>query len=281
MGRNILFWFFSIVITLGSVFYQRITGPTYPVSSSVILNGKHINYKLERSHSSSGDYNISIKTNDSSINGLLEWKRYKTNDAWNKVPMTYRKNALSASLPKQPSAGKLQYKIVLSAGEQSFNIPSDKYVIIRFKDDVSLTILIPHIFAMFGAMLLSTRTGLEIFRKEPKLKKYTFWTLGFLIAGGMILGPLVQLYAFGALWTGIPFGTDLTDNKTLIALIGWIIAAIAIYKSKKPRAWVMGAAVLLFLIYLIPHSMFGSELDYNKLDKTNKKIETVNSNFQK
>ena len=38
-----------------------------------------------------------------------------------------------------------------------------------------------------------------------------------LAVGGFILGPLVQNYAFGELWTGVPFGWDLTDNKTLIA----------------------------------------------------------------
>ena len=49
----------------------------------------------------------------------------------------------------------------------------------------------------------------------------------------MILGPLTQYYAFGALWTGFPFGIDLTDNKTLIALIGWIIAAFMLKRFEK------------------------------------------------
>jgi hypothetical protein len=50
----------------------------------------------------------------------------------------------------------------------------------------------------------------------------------------MILGPVVQKFAFGEYWTGFPFGTDLTDNKTLIAFIGWIIALVAVFKSEKP-----------------------------------------------
>ncbi len=148
---------------------------------------------------------------------------------------------------------------------------------VRFKGDVPLFILIPHILAMFGTMLLSTRTALECFSREPKLKKFTAWTLGFLIAGGIILGPITQLYAFGALWTGFPFGMDLTDNKTLIALIGWILAAVALYKFKKPKLYIIGAAVLLLAVFMIPHSMFGSELDYNKVDKQKEKNENVNT----
>jgi hypothetical protein len=82
-----------------------------------------------------------------------------------------------------------------------------------------------------------------------------------LIAGGMILGPLVQKYAFGDLWTGIPFGWDLTDNKTLIAVFAWILAVVMNRKKDRP-AYTIAAAVILLLIYSIPHSLFGSELDY-------------------
>jgi len=85
-----------------------------------------------------------------------------------------------------------------------------------------------------------------------------------LLLGGMIFGPITQLYAFGALWTGFPFGYDLTDNKTLIAFIGWTIALIAVFKSKKPGRWIIFASILMFIIFLIPHSVLGSELDYSE-----------------
>ncbi len=77
----------------------------------------------------------------------------------------------------------------------------------------------------------------------------------------MILGPLVQKYAFGELWTGVPFGWDLTDNKTLIAFIFWILAVVMNRKKERPLYTAL-AAVVLLLVYSIPHSMFGSELDY-------------------
>jgi hypothetical protein len=78
----------------------------------------------------------------------------------------------------------------------------------------------------------------------------------------MVLGPVVQLYAFGDLWTGIPFGWDLTDNKTLIALLFWVLAVIMNRKQERPFYTAL-AAIVLLLIYSIPHSLFGSELDYN------------------
>jgi cytochrome bd-type quinol oxidase subunit 2 len=119
---------------------------------------------------------------------------------------------------------------------------------------------------MFLAMLFSTRAGLEALDKNGNPRKLVIWTTGLLFVGGMILGPLVQKYAFGALWTGFPFGFDLTDNKTLIAMLGWIAALIAGRKGKPARVWVLGASVLLLIVYLIPHSLLGSQLDYSKLN---------------
>jgi hypothetical protein len=146
-------------------------------------------------------------------------------------------------------------------------------VVIRFKGDVPIFIIIPHVILIFMAMLFSTRTGLEFFNKEPNYKKLAYWTFGLLILGGMIFGPIMQKYAFGEFWTGIPFGIDLTDNKTLIAVIGWIIALVAIKKSANPKRWVIFASILMFIVYLIPHSVLGSELDYNEMDKQKNKIE--------
>ncbi|QQS35669.1 MAG: hypothetical protein IPM56_15705 [Ignavibacteriales bacterium] len=276
MKRTVLFWIIAVVITLAGVYYQRTTGPTYPLSGKINFSNEEINYRFERSHSTSSDCPVEIKFNNNMIGGKLLWKRFKTNDEFTEVNMIYKEGKLQALLPKQPSAGKLEYFIQLSEGEDEIQIPKDEHIVIRFKDDVPMFILIPHIIAMFGTMLLSTRTGLEFFNPQPKLKRLTFVTLFFLIIGGMILGPITQYYAFGAFWTGFPFGTDLTDNKTLIALIGWVIAFIALYKSQKPERWTFAASILLLVVYLIPHSMFGSELDYNKLDQ--KKTETENIN---
>ena len=60
----------------------------------------------------------------------------------------------------------------------------------------------------------------------------------------------------------IPLGWDLTDNKTLIAVIFWIWAVIANRKKDRPVLTIL-AAFMLLLVYSIPHSMFGSELDYS------------------
>jgi hypothetical protein len=87
-------------------------------------------------------------------------------------------------------------------------------------------------------------------------------TLALLTMGGMILGPFVQKYAFGAFWTGVPFGWDLTDNKTLISFVAWIGAIWAGRKGNKAHGWILAASIITLIIFMIPHSVLGSELNY-------------------
>lgn len=270
MKKSILLWLIAFVLTVFTAIYQRMTGPTYPISGEIVIGNKVINYKLDRTHGGDGDHPIAIRMEDKSFIGLLVWKRYKTNDDWTKVEMVRQDGELVAHLPHQPPAGKLVYHVVLQKGNEVVTLPENREVIIRFKRDVPIYFLIPHIIFIFGAMLLSARTGLEYFNDGKKFKSLTILTFIFVIIGGFIFGPIVQKYAFGAFWTGFPFGHDLTDNKILVGFIGWLLALIALYKFKNPKRWIVFASILMFIIFLIPHSLLGSELDYNELDaKTN------------
>jgi hypothetical protein len=263
MKRSTALWILALLLTIASAVVQRVTGPTYPVSGSTTMRGERIDFSFDRSHGGETNAVIRIQTHDSSIHGEVVWKRYKTTDEWQRVAMKTDNGNLSAELPHQPPGGKLQYRVLLDDGVESISLPEKDAVVMRFKGEVPLAVLIPHIIAMFTAMLLSTRAGLECFAKSPTYKKLVSWTIGFLIVGGFILGPLVQVYAFNAVWTGWPFGVDLTDNKTTVALIAWIVSAVAIRRTAGRKKWVLGASIITMVVFLIPHSLFGTELDYN------------------
>ncbi|UCE21877.1 MAG: hypothetical protein JSV46_06590 [Candidatus Aminicenantes bacterium] len=264
--KKVLLWIIAFLITFSAAFYQRMTGPTHPLRGKTTLNGTEIAYKLERDPETTSDHEVQVEVPNREITGNLLYKRYKTDDPWTKIPMKRDEDVLAGSLPKQPSAGKLEYKILLASQGSEISLTGEKSVIIRFKDPVPSLLLLPHIIIMFLAMLFSTRAGIEALNPKGNPRKLALWTTGLLFVGGFILGPLVQKFAFGYLWTGFPFGTDLTDNKTLIAMIGWIAALIAGRRGKPARWWVLGASILLMAIYLIPHSLLGSELDYSQLD---------------
>ena len=110
--------------------------------------------------------------------------------------------------------------------------------------------------------VIRTVDGVEAIRGGKRIVTYAWTTLFLMRVGGMIFGPVVQKYAFNAFWTGVPFGYDLTDNKTLIAFAGWIAASIAVARGRNARAWVLAASLLTLIIFIVPHSLLGSELKY-------------------
>jgi hypothetical protein len=260
--RNVLFWILAVVITVGAAVYQKRTGPTYPVNGRVDIGGGSYDYELIRSHGGETDAPISIIIPDPEVTGWLIYKRYNVDEEFTTVHMTRHADTLLALLPHQPPAGKLEYFLQLEHGNRRVLVPPDRDLVIRFKGAVPGWALLPHVLFIFAAMLVSTRAGLEALPRHGKPRTYAFWAAGLLFLGGMVMGPIVQKYAFGAFWTGAPFGWDLTDNKTLIAMIGWIVAVIAMLKGKSIRGFVIAASLLLLLIFSIPHSMMGSELDY-------------------
>ncbi|MFH1942509.1 MAG: hypothetical protein ABIL68_10430 [bacterium] len=266
--HGFLLWVIAFFITVGSAVFQRMTGPTYPLSGWVTIGNERIRYELIRSETVNSDAKISISAADTTISGIVEYRRYKSDDDWTKLVLERSNDRLETILPAQPAAGKLMYVVYLKKGEEKISLSGEKPIIIRYKGAVPTAILLPHILLMFLAMLLSNRAGLEALNKDGRAYRYLLWTVGIFFVGGFILGPLMQKYAFGAYWTGIPFGRDLTDNKTLIAMLGWIFAWFKNRKGRDGRGWIVFAALLMLLVYMIPHSLLGSEIDYSQLPQS-------------
>jgi hypothetical protein len=264
--KSILWWGFAIIFTVVMAHYQKRTGPTYPISGTVKLNEKEYKYILIRTAEYEGDAEIALAVPDTSVSGSITYKRFKSDDALSTVPLLRKNDTLYFMMPKQPAAGKMMYEIELVTGNEKvkLNAGNDEFVVMRFKGAVPLYILIPHILMMFLGLLFSTRTAIEALINGARTYKLALWTLGFLIVGGLILGPIVQKYAFGAYWTGWPFGHDLTDNKTLVMVLVWVFAIFKLRKDPKNKLWPIIAALMVLVVYLIPHSVLGSEIDHTK-----------------
>ncbi|MBI9033687.1 MAG: hypothetical protein JEZ03_04355 [Bacteroidales bacterium] len=258
--KSLLWWVFAIIFTISIAVYQRLTGPTHPVRGQLVINDQPFKYKLITSHGGDEDAPIKIQIDQEDISAKLIYRRFKSQDQWVEKIFIENENQLIAFLPHQPPAGKLEYYVMLSHKEKIYKL-NEEAVIIRFKGEEPKWVLLPHIFFMFMAMLFSTRTGIEAMINGKKTYSYAWVTVVGLFTGGLILGPILQKYAFGDYWTGWPFGGDLTDNKTLISFIFWLIALLSLRKNRKSKIWVIVAAIIMLAIYFIPHSMFGSQLD--------------------
>lgn len=259
-NKNII-WFLSFTITIFIAIYQRITGPTYPVKGKIDINGKNVRYYLPRS--------CTIKKDDCiariyipGLDGYLLYKRYNVNEDFKKVNILTDRGfsyfRLNSDFPK---AAKIEYEVYIRNGDGYFKLNPGR-IILRFKGDVSSILLFFHIAFMFLFMLFSTYIFLEL-NINQNLNRKIFYLNYFFMVAGVLSGTIVQFYAFDKFWSGFPVGNDLTDNKSLVMFILWTLTMFSVLRSKDSRKLLNFSFIMTMLVYLIPHSLFGSEYDFS------------------
>ncbi len=272
-----LLWVLAVMVMLAAATYQRRTGPTYPFKGRLALNGDTTEYALIRSEETTRPARVEVPVPaGADVDGTLLFRRYPTDEPLVATPFRRQGDTLVAELPVQPPAGKLEYRVEVRGPDGVVRIPegAEETVILRYKDPVPPGFLVPHVLFMFFAMLVGVRTGLGALAGTGNVRRYAWVTLGLMTVGGMILGPIAQEAAFGEYWTGWPKGYDLTDNKTLIMWLVWVLACAVLGTGRKSRRrrragrLAVGLATLVMLaVYLVPHSLRGSELDYDRIDQ--------------
>lgn len=279
-GRSVLLWTLAVVLMLSAGVYQRLTGPTYELRGSYTVGDEVVDYRLVRSAYSTSDTAVVIPA-PAGVEGVLVYRRYPTEDDFTAVPMARRDGELAGTLPAQPPAGKLEYHLELRTPDGPVIAPdTGENAVIRFKGEVPTWVLIAHVAAMFFGVLVAWRAGLGALLSARGLVRLSWTALILFTVGGFLLGPWVQKYAFGEWWTGIPLGWDLTDNKTLVMWLAWFLALVLIGRGARrdareggragertARVAVVAAAIVTVVVYLIPHSMAGSQLDYEAVDR--------------
>lgn len=261
MTRSRALWVLAILVTLASAVYQRMTGPTYPVRGHVVIGGEEVPYRLARSQETTSDQIVRLAVPDKAVSGVMQWRRYPSSEQYKAVTLVRNGETLEGALPRQPAGGKLEYQVRLTRPPEVLIVPP-RPAITRFKNPVALYVLIPHVLAMFLGMLWSTRAGLAAAVGEP-VRALTWTALALLVVGGFALGPWMQFQAFGEWWTGVPFGFDLTDNKTLIAIVAWAVAAWRVRAGNSGRLEVAIAALVTLIVFAIPHSAWGTQINWD------------------
>lgn len=273
--KNFLIWLTAILITLTAVIHQRMTGPTNPLKTTFTLDGDNFKAKFPRSletlvsltylntEAKTSEFTVKLEPVQNDVSLSVLYRRYPGDDSLITIEATHKDGLYHIEMPSQPPAGKIIYYPRFTKKSDRVMPENENGIILRFKAPVSKKILIPHIILMFAAMLFSNFAGIMAFFNISKAGRYAIVTLIALGAGGLLFGPLVQKAAFGAYWTGWPFGHDLTDTKTLFAFLIWLSAWFFNRKKKRKFLFAIAAAVTL-LVYTIPHSTAGSEFDYDK-----------------
>ncbi len=197
-------------------------------------------------------------------------------------PEEENSNFFAGFLPLQTKGTKVYYYLLVE--NQSGNVlatlpelknPDFKPISLKFEGKVKPYIIVPHILCMFVSMffvLLASYKSIDIYRNRgdiKKLAKNVLWATIFVFIGGFPLGILVSQQALGGPgWGGIPLGWDITDNKTLLIFLYWVVLIFLakgslfqkddnknVINSRSYAGLVLIGFVLVLAMYLIPHSI--------------------------
>ncbi|MCK4411990.1 MAG: hypothetical protein KAY32_00465 [Candidatus Eisenbacteria sp.] len=187
-----------------------------------------------------------------------------------------------AVIPHQPRGTRVEYFIELAIGpDERITIPplapareawDPRPYTLTFKGRVSRPLLIAHVLCMVGGMVplgvglvaafayLFRRRGLALMRRSVLI------AFVLLFLGGVPLGMPVEWQVFGTYWEGWPFGRDVTDSKTGLLLLLWLVLLLVRGRDlfgrrpafRRPTdrtwaGWVIALVIFTVALYLIPH----------------------------
>ena len=182
-----------------------------------------------------------------------------------------------ACFPEREKGMKIEYWITASnAGGAEVRVPENagKFVVLTYKGKASNLVVVAHVLFMFAAfffMVMSFLAAIDILRGREDKKnavRAARWVLATSFIGCWPLGFILNYQTFGPLWEGFPFGYDITDNKTQVIFILWLVCMLLAWGSfigkgeERDRlgrrafalAIVASFAVSLAL-FILPHSL--------------------------
>jgi len=184
-------------------------------------------------------------------------------------------HTLVGNLPAGEIGQRLIYRIELSkngALKASLAPANEQGYLLKYKGPVSAFVLIPHIVLMFAGVFCSFLAlfyGFDLIMGKKKVKQAAIAVLlsffcGFI--GGVLIGIEVTHEVFGGSgWGGWPIGKDVTDTKTEIFLLFWLVTMLFGWlglngKKLKISNKTFGTMIIISFIvtlaaFLIPHSI--------------------------
>jgi hypothetical protein len=198
-------------------------------------------------------------------------------------PQPAEADVYQAAIPLHPKGIKAWYYLEAVAsrelGEVMVTLPGKNQgeiepIKLKFEGEVPSYIIISHVLCIFGAIFCSVLALFSVVdMRKGKITlrqslKFPIWTLALLFLGFVPFGIAMNYFAFGVIWEAFPFGRDVTDNKSQIMMLFWLITLILVkgtlfgkgesknFISKRSySSLVIISFIANMIILAIPHSL--------------------------
>jgi hypothetical protein len=249
MKQNLILWIAAGIILFISAYFKTVTSDYYPLSGSFGIEGKKITFKFDRISREEKDYKLIVRNDHKKLTGFLDWR--KEGDEWTRVNLKNNTDVLTAFIPKHPAGTKIYYKVSLKHKDNTIVLPSGNPAVIEFRNKISSAANGLYYFFLFGGLLLSIRTGLEIFRSNDKVKALTVFTIIFFTLFAFIFSPLRNSYDAGFLEGQVPGPSELFVFRDISYFIIWIIGSAALFILKLKYSPLLASLVVLILFLIL------------------------------
>lgn len=251
MKQIFILWLGAAVITYLAGYLNSATGPYYPVTGTIGIEGEKVSFKFDRIIRTNEDYNIFIRSDKTDVTGVLLWKKMNDKNDWHNADIYKDRGILTASIPAQSPLTECEYKAVLMYNDKEYPMPADKKTVtILFLGEVPAAISILYFIFLYGGLLLAIRTGLDFFNENQKIKKLSLFTLIFFSMHALFMNPLKKSFEIGAVNKNVPDISAIFDVQSLLFLILWIAAVIIFFKVKNPRFPSLISGIITIITFL-------------------------------
>ncbi len=204
---------------------------------------------------------------------------FKNLSSGGKTPLEMKNKGPDLWAAKLPDLGKGQraeyHFEIYKGGKKVLRLPEgDGSLLIKYKGHISTPVLALHIVFMFAGFFFVTESflGAVWIRFMGEGTGFTIRmmraALACIFIGGWPIGFILNYQRFGPVWEGFPFGYDVTDNKTQIIFLFWLIASLLVRGSfyrgdsksdildrNQYTLAVMVCYAVTVILFMVPHSL--------------------------
>jgi hypothetical protein len=229
MKNQIILWLSSIIIVFLIGYIKNVTDSDYPVTGTFGIESKKVSYKLDKVSFDKKSYKNIIISDIKGVKGKIIWLKNNENFE-NEFKEIER--GLECEIPILKPGQQIKYKVILTYLDKQFEIPEEDFITLKFWGYIPSTIQILNFIFLYGGLLMSMRSLLELFNKNKNLKKFSVITCVLFITLVTIISPLKNSYKLGAINHFVPKLTEVIEPVLILILFVWLAESIFIFHKK-------------------------------------------------
>jgi hypothetical protein len=248
MKNEIILWLSSIVILFLIGYIKSVTDKDYPIAGTFGIEGKKVSYKLDKVSFDKTSYKNIIISDVEGITGILIWIE---GDEQKETSFKTIERGLECEIPKLKPGQKIKYKVVINYKDLAFEIPEKDFVTLTFWGNIPSGVNVLTFILLYGGLMMSFRSMLELFNNNKNLKKYAVITCTFFLTLTSIIIPLRNSYKLGAINSYVPPIIDLIEPILLVILLLWIGGTILLFYKKYTKEVTILITVITVVLFFL------------------------------